>query len=226
MIFLYIAAITLLSYLIGGTPVGSIVARINKVDISSQGSGKTGSTNVLRSVGRRAAAVVLLGDFLKGSIAVLVGRFLAVTLMPGEERLSFAGISFQLLTLISLISAAAAVAGHVWSIYLRLSQGKWQGGRGVATALGAALVVNPWVVVVAVLVAVPTIFISRYVSLGSILGAAAGGLSIVLMVLLGQMDPLSILFIFLAIFIIAAHRDNIERLLKGTERKIDDRLKV
>ncbi|MEO6458484.1 MAG: glycerol-3-phosphate 1-O-acyltransferase PlsY [Chloroflexia bacterium] len=226
MTLLYIAIITLLSYLIGGIPVGSIIARINKVDISSQGSGKTGSTNVLRSVGRRAAALVLFGDFLKGTAAVLVARFLAVALMPGEERLSFAGVSFLLLTLVSLISAAAAVAGHVWSIYLRVTQGKWQGGRGVATALGTALVVNPLVVVVAVLVAVPTIIISRYVSLGSILGTAAGGLSIVLMVLLGQMDPLSILFIFLAVFIIAAHRDNIERLLKGTERKIDDRLKV
>src|SRR5687768_12598383 len=126
----YIAAITLLSYLIGGTPVGSIIARINRVDIASQGSGKTGTTNVLRSVGRRAAALVLLGDFLKGTVAVLVARYLATALMPGEERLSVAGVSFSLLTLISLISAASAVAGHVWSVYLRATQGKWQGGRG------------------------------------------------------------------------------------------------
>ena len=226
MSLLYIVVITLVSYLIGSIPVGAIIARINNVDISSQGSGKTGTTNVLRSVGRRAAALVLLGDFLKGTVAVLVARLLAVTLMPGEERISFAGFSFQLVTLVSLISAAAVIAGHIWSLFLRITQGKWQGGRGVVTALGAALVVNPWVVGVAVLVAVPTIIISRYVSLGSILGAAASGLSIVLMVMLGQMDPLSILFVFLALFIIAAHRDNIERLLKGTERKIDERLKV
>lgn len=226
MTLLYIAVITLVSYLIGSIPVGTIIARINNVDISSQGSGKMGTTNVLRSVGRRAAALVLLGDFLKGTVAVLAARLLAVTLMPGEERISFAGFSFQLVTLVSLISAAAVIAGHIWSLFLRITQGKWQGGRGVVTALGAALVVNPWVLGVAVLVAVPTIIISRYVSLGSILGAAASGLSIVLMVMFGQMDPLSILFVFLAIFIIAAHRDNIERLLKGTERKIDDRLKV
>lgn len=226
MLVLYLGLITLLAYLIGGVPVGAIIARLNKIDISQYGSGKIGTTNVLRTVGRRAAALVLVGDFLKGSLAVLLARIIAGALTPADGRFSLLGYSLALVTFASLLAAAAAIAGHVWSLYLRMVYGKWHGGRGVATALGAVLVVNPWIVVVALLVGIPVIAISRYVSLGSILGTAAGGLAIILMVIAGQMDQLSLLFIFIAVFIIVAHRDNIERLLKGTERKIGDRVKL
>ena len=124
------------------------------------------------------------------------------------------------------IAAVAAVSGHVWSIYMKLITGEWSGGRGVSTALGAMLVVNPWITLLALCVGIPTIMISRYVSLGSILGAVASVVAIVLLVLLGYMNVLSLLFLFLGGFIIFAHRDNIERLLKGTERKIGDRVKL
>jgi glycerol-3-phosphate acyltransferase PlsY len=143
-----------------------------------------------------------------------------------QGRASLGTYTISMVTLASVLAAAAAVLGHVRSIYLRLLQGRWRGGRGVATALGAVLVVNPWISLVALAVALPTIFVSRYVSLGSILGAVAGGITIILLVALGQMDVLSLLFVFLSVFIIVAHRDNIERLLNGTERKIGERAKV
>lgn len=224
--FMYLAAITVLAYLIGAVPVGYVVARINNVDITAAGSGKIGTTNVLRSVGRRAAAAVLVGDYLKGSLAVLMARLVAGAFTGSGGRVEIAGFGVQVVTLASILAAVAAVSGHVWSIYLRVLQGKWRGGRGVATAQGAMLVVNPLILVAALVVGIPTIVISRYVSLGSIVGAVAGGLALVLFVATGQMDQLSLLFIVLCIFIIVAHRDNIQRLLNGTERKIGERAKA
>lgn len=223
---LYLVLVTVLAYFIGSVPVGVLVSDANRVDIHAHGSGKMGTTNVLRTVGRRAAALVLAGDFIKGSLAVLVARLLAGFFAEGSGRVEFLGVQMQLVTLGAVVAAFAAVAGHVWSAYLRLLTGKWRGGRGVATALGAALVVHPLILVAALVVGLPAIVISRYVSLGSILGAAASGVTIVLLVLMGWMDGASLLFVALSIFIIAAHRDNIERLLKGTERKLGERAKV
>jgi glycerol-3-phosphate acyltransferase PlsY len=202
-----------------------MVAGVKGIDIRKHGSGKLGTTNVLRTIGRRAAALVLLGDFLKGSLAVLVGRIAAEYFAP-NARVSWLDDSVSVLTIASVIAACAAIAGHVWSIYMRLWTGEWSGGRGVATALGAMLVVNFWITLLAIAVGVPTIIVSRYVSLGSIVGAAGAAVGIVLAVVLGYMNPLSLLFLLIAGFIIAAHRDNIERLLKGTERKIGERAKI
>jgi glycerol-3-phosphate acyltransferase PlsY len=218
--------VLILSYLIGAVPVGAIVARANNIDISRHGSGKTGTTNVLRTVGRRAAALVLAGDFIKGSLAVLLGRLMVAWLLPGEARLALGTLSISTMTLVSLLATAAAVAGHVWSIYLRIVLGKWHGGRGVATALGAVLMVNPWIILAGVLVAVPTIFMSRYVSLGSIVGAVASALAVIVLVVIGQLEPLALLLILISAFIILMHRDNIQRLLKGTERRLGERVKV
>jgi glycerol-3-phosphate acyltransferase PlsY len=226
MAFLYLISTVLIAYLVGGVPVGTVIARLNNIDISQHGSGKIGTTNVLRTVGRRAAALVLLGDFLKGTVAVLIARLGAELFIQGDGRINLLGYTLSVVTLASALAAGAAIAGHVWSPYLRLLHGKWQGGRGVATALGATMVINPLIVVAAVLVGMPVIAITRYVSLGSIMGAAAAGLAIILMVAMGQMDTPSLLFIFLPIFIIMTHRDNIERLLKGTERKLGERVKL
>ncbi len=220
---LYFAIAIIVPYLIGALPVGAIVAAINHIDISTSGSGKIGATNVLRTVGKRAAALVLIGDVLKGSLGVLLIRVLAPLFTGGQDRILLFGFSLSILTAASLIASATVIAGHVWSIYLRIIYGRWHGGRGVSTAMGALIVVNPWVIIIALLVGIPVVIISRYVSLGSIVGTATGALVLVLLVALGQMDLLSLLFISIAIFIIAAHRDNIERLLNGTERKLGDR---
>jgi glycerol-3-phosphate acyltransferase PlsY len=223
MIWLYFVIALLVSYLIGALPIGAMVAATRKIDIAQHGSGKMGTTNVLRSVGRRAAALVLLGDVMKGVVAVLLVKLLAPLFVTGDGRFELAGFSVLFLTVASLLATAGAVLGHVMSVYLRLVYGKWHGGRGVATAIGALLVVNPLVVLIAVGVGVPVILISRYVSLGSILGAIAGSLAVILLVAFGQMDILSILFAAVGLFIVIMHRDNIERLLKGTERKLGER---
>jgi glycerol-3-phosphate acyltransferase PlsY len=226
MFFLLLAIATVLAYLVGAIPFGAVIARINKVDIHSQGSGKMGTTNVLRSVGRRAAMLVLLGDVLKGVIGVLAARMISMWVDVPGGRVQIEGVSISVTTLFTLIAALAAISGHVWSIYNRALQGRWYGGRGVATSMGAVLVINPLIILIATVVAVPTILLSRYVSLGSIVGAATGGLALIVLVALGQMEGLAILYVCLPLFIIAAHRDNISRLLKGTERKLGERVKA
>jgi len=225
MIFVYIVVSAILGYLIGAVPVGVIVAKANKIDIHSLGSGKMGTTNVLRSVGKRAALIVLVGDVLKGVVAVLAARILASWVdLPGGH-IEFAGISITATTLLTLVAALAAVTGHVWSIYMRILYGKWYGGRGVATSMGAVLVINPLILLIAGVVAVPIILLSRYVSLGSIVGAIVGGIVLIALIFAGQMEGLAILYLILPIIIIVAHRDNIARLLNGTERKLGERTK-
>ncbi|HET9496135.1 MAG TPA: glycerol-3-phosphate acyltransferase [Chloroflexia bacterium] len=226
MMALYFILAIVVSYLIGALPIGAMVAASRKIDIAKHGSGKMGSTNVLRTVGRRAAALVLLGDVAKGAVAVLLVRLLAPLFISGDGRFEVVGFSMSLLTIASLLASAGAVLGHVMSLYLRIVYGQWHGGRGVATALGALLVVNPVVVLVAVGVGVPVIVVSRYVSLGSILGALAGSLAVILLVAFGQMDVLSLLFVVIGMFVVIAHRDNIQRLLNGTERKLGERAKT
>lgn len=225
MVVIYLIIVALVSYFIGAIPIGALVAARQKIDIAKHGSGKTGTTNVLRTVGKRAAVVVLAGDLLKGVLAVLIARLIEPLFILGEGRIEMFGAVTSWLTVASLLATGAVVAGHVWSLYLRLVYGEWHGGRGVATAMGAVLIVNPWVIVLAACVGLPTIIISRYVSLGSILGATTAGVAIVLLVAVGQMDLLSLLFIAVSIFVIVGHRDNIQRLLRGTERKLGERVK-
>lgn len=224
MLLAYLGVIIVLSYLIGAVPIGALVAWVHRIDISQHGSGKTGATNVLRTVGRRAAALVLAGDFLKGSIAVAAARMLAPVFIPGGT-VNLYGITVSVVTLGSALAAYAAVAGHIWSIYLRLAQGKWGGGRGIAPSLGATMVVSPWILLAAAVVGIPTMIITRYVSLASILGTVAASITVIVLVLTGQLDPAGLLFVLLGVFLIAAHRDNIERLRKGTERKLGERVK-
>lgn len=220
LVYLVIVAV---AYLIGAIPIGAIVVRMYNIDITSKGSGKTGATNVLRTVGWKPALGVALGDLLKGMLAVLAARLIMSAAGASNSTMQLFGVSIAALPLAELLAAVMAVAGHVWSLWLRIFTGKWGGGRGVVTAAGAMLLVNPWVILIAAVVAIPIVAISRYVSLGSILGAATGGLVIIVLVVIGGMNWLYIFFLALPIFIIVAHKDNIERLMRGTERKLGER---
>jgi glycerol-3-phosphate acyltransferase PlsY len=194
----------LIAYLAGSIPVGALVAqRVGGPDLRSVGSGRTGGTNALRALGRKWAAVVVLGDLLKGALPVLLAR-----LVTGDP-------------LVEVLCGGAAVAGAIWSVFAG-----FRSGRGVGTGVGTMLVIQP----VAVLLAAPVFFLvillTRYVSLGSLLGSAAMVPAMLLMMLLVPNTPLPYV-IYTAVgaaFIWLAHADNIERLLHGTERKFDLRL--
>jgi glycerol-3-phosphate acyltransferase PlsY len=193
----------LLGYLLGSIPTGVLVARLyGQTDLTQVGSRRTGATNVLRTLGKRAAALAFIGDFLKGSLAVALGGLLA----PADGRgMALAGIT--------------AVLGHCYSPFIG-----FKGGRGVTTGLGSLLVLSPLAALAATLIGVLAIALTRYVSLGSILGVLTGSLLLVGLTLTQGGPPAPALFgIVIGVFIVAAHHDNIGRLLRGTERRLGQR---
>ncbi|MDP2953992.1 MAG: glycerol-3-phosphate 1-O-acyltransferase PlsY [Chloroflexota bacterium] len=196
-----LALLALASYVIGSVPFGLLVGKAWGKDIRGYGSGKTGATNALRTLGRGAAALVLVGDTAKGAVAVLVARLLFPT--PAGEA----------------VAGLAAIAGHNWPFYLR-----FRGGRGVSTGLGAALVMAPWAGLLSLAVAAIVIALFRYVSLGSLLGFLAFLMALALLTALGR-EPLAYLAFAIAAagIVVFQHRDNIQRLLKGTERVLGER---
>ncbi len=204
----------LIGYLAGSFPSGVIVGKLYGVDVLAHGSGHTGTTNVLRTAGSKAAAIVLILDLAKGALAVLLARFL---LFPASANPA----SFDLAPWAELVAGLAAILGHNFSVFLH-----FKGGRGVATGGGAALAMNPLVVAVALpLGALPVVF-TRYVSLGSITAAAVCPIAELVFVLT-KIDPNWAHFTYMlvgGVGIIAAHYDNIGRLLNGTERKIGQKV--
>ncbi|MBV8714075.1 MAG: glycerol-3-phosphate 1-O-acyltransferase PlsY [Chloroflexi bacterium] len=192
-----------IGYLLGAIPTGMVVARVYRnVDLTVHGSGRTGATNVLRTLGSGAAAVAFGGDFLKGVLAVAAVKFF---IAPDN-------------TWIEMVAAIAAVVGHSYSVFIR-----FKGGRGVVTGFGASLVAAPVLMLVAFAIGVALVLLTRYVSLGSVVGAILGGLFLCGLAY-AQAEPAWALWgVLVGGFIVVAHKDNIERLLAGKERKLGER---
>ncbi|HLV12941.1 MAG TPA: glycerol-3-phosphate 1-O-acyltransferase PlsY [Trueperaceae bacterium] len=187
-------------YLLGTIPTGYLVARWRGVDIQQVGSGNIGATNVLRALGVLPAAMVMVLDPVKGALAAL----LPTVLGAGGWTVALSGL--------------AAVVGNSFNVWLRL-----RGGKGIATSIGVFLVVDPLTAALCVLIGVFTILVSRYVSLGSLVGMFA----LPLFVIAGGNFPTSHLFlaVALAALTIFRHRDNVARLMAGTERRLGEKVK-
>jgi glycerol-3-phosphate acyltransferase PlsY len=200
-IVLRAVVLMLVGYLAGSIPVGVIVARYaGGTDPRTIGSGRTGGTNALRALGPKWAAVVVTGDLLKGALPVLLAR--VVTDDP----------------LVEVLCGAAAVAGAIWSVFAG-----FRSGRGVGTGVGTMLVIQPVAVLLAAPVFVGVILLTRYVSLGSLLGSAAMFPAMLLVLLVVPETPLPYV-VYSAVgaaLIWLAHADNIDRLIHGKERKFD-----
>ena len=193
------ASAVLVAYLIGAVPIGWMVARAFGVpDIRRHGSGNIGATNVLRTLGRRAAIVTLLGDVLKGYLAV----FTAAAWSGGDP-------------VVTAAATVAAVVGNCWSVFLG-----FRGGKGVATGLGALLWIVPWATLAALPVFVAVVATTRYVSLASLLAAACVPL---VAVILRYPSPSAIAALAVAAIIAARHHANIARLRAGTEPRLGHR---
>lgn len=196
-------AVALFAYACGSVPVGVLVARATGGrDPRTIGSGRTGSTNALRALGPRGAGVVVVGDLLKGLVPVLVARFVS----GGNAT-------------IEVIAATAALIGSARSIFLGFG-----GGRGVVTLAGTMLAILPLTVVVAVVVHVLTLAISRYMSLASLLSSASVLPSTLAIAVLtpGGLPIAVLVYAFVGPAIVwIAHADNIDRLRQGTERRFD-----
>lgn len=206
-VVLRLCGAALAGYLLGSIPSGVIASRIfGSQDPRASGSGKTGATNVLRTMGKGPAACVVISDVLKGVIAVLLARFVFFG-GHGDTNLQASA---------EAIAGFGAIIGHNYSFLIG-----FKGGRGVLTGAGAMVVMAPLATLVGFICAVIPIVLTRYVSLGSILGATGSAVADFIL-LLTQHDSLPhFLFILVgSIVVIASHRDNIDRLLKGTERKL------
>ena len=209
-------AVAIIGYLLGSIPFGLIISKLaTKRDIREVGSGKTGTTNVLRAAGKKAAVLVLVLDLGKGALAVVFASliFTGEFLMVGDSGIWWMGGSAQVL------AALAAVAGHTWPIFV-----KFKGGRGVATFLGGLIVLCPPAALFGGEVLLISAGLTRYMSLGSISGAV-GTYAILVPLTLFNGFPIEYLIYTLigAIFIIVMHRDNIARLLAGKERKLGEK---
>ncbi|HLY30887.1 MAG TPA: glycerol-3-phosphate 1-O-acyltransferase PlsY [Ktedonobacterales bacterium] len=208
-------AATVAGYLLGSIPTGVLVSKLaGKGDPRAAGSGKTGATNVLRTLGLGPAAVVVLVDVVKGIAAVLLARYV---FFGGVHPMGMSAFVYSTLRDSAEAAAAfAAVLGHNYSIFIRFS-----GGRGVLTGAGAMVTMSPLTTLFAFVAAVTPIALTRYVSLGSIMGAVMSMLAeITLTVLHVDSVPHMVFIVVASLVVIVSHRDNIDRLRDGTERKL------
>jgi len=184
----------LAAYLIGGIPFGYLIVKLRTGrDVRSMGSGNIGATNVLRTTGRAWGVLTLVLDIAKGWVAcALMERAAGAS----PEWIAAAG--------------AAVVLGHAFPVYLR-----FQGGKAVASFVGVALHLAPWALAAAAAVFVITVAATRYISLGSILGAALFPFAVWILYHPGPAVLAAVTFC--AAFIIWRHRSNIQRLRAGTE---------
>jgi len=192
----------LLAYLAGSIPTGYIFFRLSeKKDIRGFGSGATGATNVLRLKGWKYAIPVIVLDVLKG----VLPAYLGLRLFHDPD--------------LAMIAALSAIIGHCYPVYIN-----FKGGKGVATTMGAFLVLSPPAFVISLLVFVSVIGITRYVSLGSILAAGAFPASSAL--LHGGYPRLMLWGLAVLAVVIIRHGGNIRRLIRGEERKLGQKTRM
>lgn len=201
------------AYLCGSLPTGYLAGRLLKgIDLRTIGSGSTGATNALRTLGVVPFAVVLVIDVLKGVVAIVFVRWLLAWLYTSPSVTPPAADLPTLMPWAVSLAGLAAMLGHARSIWLNFA-----GGRSVATGLGVLLAMT-WPVGVGGLAVFGVVLaLFRIVSLGSILAAAT---TIVLVCALDQPLPYRLMVITGAIYVIARHRANIQRLLAGKEPRI------
>lgn len=190
------------AYLVGSIPWGIIAVRLaRRTDVRSHGSGKTGVTNVLRAAGRGPALLTLMGDTGKGVVVVLAARLLSDN------------------TTLHATVAGVAVAGHVWPLWAG-----FHGGRGIATGVGVVSALEPLAGLTGIAVFAPVVALTRYVSLGSLCSMVGVVIFFGIAFAVGR-EPLPYFLFSLAIgaLIVVMHRDNVQRLLTRTERRLGER---
>ncbi|MFC2045482.1 glycerol-3-phosphate 1-O-acyltransferase PlsY [Chloroflexota bacterium] len=209
------AAAIVVGYLLGSIPFGALIAkRKAKVDVTQYGSGKTGTTNVMRVAGSKMAAVVGTLDVTKGALAVLFAGMIL-----GDGYFVVGDISIGKL-IAQTLAALAAIVGHIKPVFCR-----FQGGRGVATYFGGLAVLCPPAAIFGSEMLVVGAGLSRYVSLGSIAGVVSAYVLIVTFIVLDKWPVEYLIYVLTGtIIIMVMHRDNISRLMSGKERKLGEKV--
>ncbi|MBN1507459.1 MAG: glycerol-3-phosphate 1-O-acyltransferase PlsY [Sedimentisphaerales bacterium] len=206
-----------IAYLVGSIPFGVIIARAHGKDLRAIGSGNIGATNVSRALGRRWGYTCFVLDVLKGLVPMLTYGVFAMPYVAQTVR-------GPLLTTGWLLVGVAAILGHIFPIYLG-----FKGGKAVSTSFGVALGLWPYFTISALIafaVWVATVLTWRYISLASICAALVFPVSLIVGVLVqphwraATLWPLLVAATLIPLLVIALHRENIQRLLAGTEAKI------
>ena len=207
MIISYIVGI-IISYLIGGIPFGYLIAVIKGIDIRTEGSGNIGATNVGRVLGKKYGLIIFVLDMLKG--------FAVVLLVPAAVS-SAVNIPTTADNLLVVLCGFCAVLGHAFPVYL-----KFKGGKAVATSFGVFIWLVPISIAIAFGVWLLTVIVTRYVSLGSMIGSLSlvGVIVIVVDSPFGDNICLTAMSVAVAILIIVRHTSNIQRIIAGTEKKV------
>ncbi len=214
MIIVKFVAVVLIGYLLGSIPFGALIGkRIAKVDVREHGSGKIGATNVLRTAGKKAAALVVFLDVSKGVLAVVLAG-----LIVGRTYLVLGDFGLGALVA-QVLAALAAIAGHNWSVFL-----KFHGGRGVATFMGGLIALCPVAAIFGGEIFIIGAGLTKFASLASIAGTV-GTYAVLVPLTIMHGFPIEYLAYALigTIIIIVMHRGNIRRLVTGKERKLGEK---
>ena len=206
------------AYLLGSIPFGLLIARAHGKDLRSIGSGNIGATNVARALGRKWAYICFFLDVLKGAVPMIATLSL-VQALSGEPEAGEVTLLWLWLAV-----GCAAILGHIFPIYLQ-----FKGGKGVATSFGVALGLWPYFTICAlfaIVIWIVVVLIGRYVSLASMIASMAFPLVLILCIILTPgwsftgLWPLLIAACVIPLMVIIRHRENIKRLIAGTENKI------
>ena len=199
----------MIGYVFGLFQTAYLYGKLHGIDIRNYGSGNAGTTNTLRTLGTKAGLIVLLGDIMKCILAIVLTNLLFQNSHPDE------------IYLLKIYAAAGAILGHNFPFYLH-----FKGGKGIAATAGMILSFHPWLIPMGVILFFGTFFTTHYVSLGSLLVYAG---FMIELVVLGQMgifgmpqaalNEMYVVAAFLQVMAYYKHKDNIKRLLGGTERK-------
>jgi len=193
---------SIVGYLLGSVNTSIIIGKLfYKADVREYGSGNAGATNTLRTFGKTAALAVLVGDFLKGVLACLIGRYVFGEIDPGSGV--YLGEYF---------AGFFAVIGHNWPVYFN-----FKGGKGVLTSFAVILMFSPVAALICLGAFIIIVAVTRYVSLGSMLSAI---LFLIMAFILNEPLPMLLIGTVLVVLIIIRHSSNIKRLIAGNEKKI------
>lgn len=206
MLVLALGITAVCAYLLGSLNFAILVSRsIFKEDVRTKGSGNAGMTNILRSYGKKGAILTLLGDVLKGILAVWIGRLAILLLVPGVDMIYGA-----------YIGGIVVILGHMFPLYFG-----FKGGKGVATSGGVIIALQPLLAAILLLVFLLVLKISKMVSLGSVVGISLyGPVTLVYSLLLNRPVVYStVCSVIISLLVVWMHRGNIKRIAAGTEYK-------
>ena len=200
--------VTIIAYLLGSISFSVIISKkMAGFDVREKGSGNAGTTNVLRTVGKKASIITLICDVLKGVVAILVAYIAGLILKDSVDK-----------ALLIQLAGLAVIIGHTFPIFFG-----FKGGKGIATALGVLLITNWNIGLICLVFALVLMIITKMVSLGSLAAAVLFPILIIFMPHTSYLvDGNYIIYgILIAAIVIFNHRANVKRLLTGTENKID-----